>query len=200
MAYRTYTKADAIEADTTLEGAIKHNTRFADIKTWFPDSAAAAQHQSLLLNAALDGFTFSHIFRSNRVFEFDGSAPTAGQLMQFDGDGTVSAVSASLPTAYVEQTTNFNVSDNGRFACDTSGGAFNAALTSAVTSVDFEFILEPTDNADFETNAVTVTRFSTETIANDAANFVCDKNGQYHFKGNTSGNIDVFFKPVLRST
>ena len=88
--YRLYTKVDAINGESTLSGHKKHNQRFADIQSWFPVTTSAAQYEALLLDAAKTGYTFTPVLRSDVPLEHDDGNGTSGQVLQSDGDGTVS--------------------------------------------------------------------------------------------------------------
>jgi hypothetical protein len=88
--YRLYTKVDAINGESTLSGHKKHNQRFADIQSWFPVTTAAAQYEALLLDAAKTGYTFTPVLRSDVPLQHDAGNGTVGQVLQSDGDGTVS--------------------------------------------------------------------------------------------------------------
>lgn len=216
--YRTYSAVDAVNGESTFSAAKKHNARFADVQSWFPSTSGAAQYQAMLLGSGLTGFTFSHVLRSDAAVNLSGvgslangdmlyfngtnlvriAAGTSGQLLQSAGAASPTWVSSSLPSPYTEKTANFNVADNGRFACDTSGGAFNAVLTYASNSVDDEFIITPTPNSDFSINPVTIIRNGSEEIAGVAADFICDVNAEYHFRGDPGGNWSIDIKGVLR--
>lgn len=181
MAYREFSNNPILEGETTLSAANKTNTRFSDIQSWFPG-----------------GLTVGDMlyFDGTNLAKIDNG--TSGQLLQATGASAPAWTSISIPAAYLRKTANFNPADGGRYACDTSGGAFNCTINFATSSVDDEFIIVPTSNASFETNAVTIVRNGTEQIAGDTASFVCNINAEYHFRGNTTGNWDVDIRPLLR--
>lgn len=169
----------------------QHRTLYGDIKTHINTFNAG-------------GYTLPSNLANGDLLYFNGTtlvklaAGTAGQYLQANGAAAPTWVSLSIPAGYTKKTTNFNPADGGRYACDTSGGAFNCTINFASTSVDDEFIIAPTDNASFETNAVTVVRNASEQIGGAAASFVCNINAEYHFRGNTTGNWDVDIRPLLR--
>ena len=180
-AFRTFSNNPILEGETTLAAANKTNVRFADIQSWFPS-----------------GLTIGDLMYFDGTVFVKLAAGTAGQLLQANGAAAPTWVTSALPTAYSRKTANFAIADGGRYACDTSGGVFNGTIGFASTLVDDEFIIAPTSNASFETNALTVVRFGSEQIGGAAASFVCNINAEYHFRGNTSGNWDVDIRPLLR--
>lgn len=133
--YRTYSAIDAADGETTSAGHTKHNTRFSDIQSWFPVTTSASQYQALLLNSGKTGFTFNHVLRSDAALENDAGAGTSGQVLQSDGDGTVSWAS----------TTPLTDGDKGDITV--SGGGLTWSLDAGVV-----------DTAELATDAVTTAK------------------------------------------
>lgn len=78
--------------------------RYNDLKTHIntfnpagfvlPSAASAAQYKALLMDSGLVNFSFSHVWRSNVAINHDAGNGSSGQLLQSDGDGTTSWVTA----------------------------------------------------------------------------------------------------------
>jgi hypothetical protein len=96
--------------------------------------------------------TWSPVFRSNADFVFDGAVPSAGQLLRFDGDGTVSAVSISALTAPEVKTSNFTTAANGQFIVST--GVTTVTLHSPAGVGEQFFIMPNIGTVNFETAGV----------------------------------------------
>lgn len=219
---------DPTQTNNPLSDIENTESRLEELADYVNDSfpvpilnpSSASSYQALVANTSVPptGLVYQHVLRADGgvsltgvsslavgdVLYFNGTnfvrlaAGTAGYFLQANGAAAPSWVSTAIPTTYVRKTANFNIADGGRYAVDTSGGAINAVLVGATSSVDDEFIVTPTSNASFETNAVTVVRFGSEQIAGGAASFVCNINAEYHFRGNITGNWDVTIRPLLR--
>lgn len=88
--FRTYSKTDIIEGETTLSAAQKTNARFSDILSWFPTTAGAAQHMAMTFASGLTTFVYTHILRSDVALEHDDGVGVQYQALVSDGDNTTS--------------------------------------------------------------------------------------------------------------
>jgi hypothetical protein len=132
--FRSYSKPDVVQGETTLSAATKTNGRFADILSWFPAVSGGAQYQTMLLNALKTGFNFTHVFRSNVAINHDAGNGTAGQVLQSDGDGTTSW--ATVGTLTDGDKGDITVSSSGTvFTVDNSAITATKIASNAVTNV-----------------------------------------------------------------
>lgn len=88
--FRTYSKTDIIEGETTLSAARKTNDRFADILSWYPTTVGAAQHMVASFASGLTTFVYTHVLRSNVPLNHDAGNGSQYQALISDGDGTTS--------------------------------------------------------------------------------------------------------------
>lgn len=201
---------------TTLYGNIKdHFDSINALGLTLPTSvASAAQYDALLLNSGKTGFDFAKVIRSDASVSLTGAGSLAqGDILYFNGTvltrltkgttGQVLRAGASAPEyatlsvalAWTAQTGNFSIADKGRY--QVNGGQTGTLFVAS--SVDNEFYIKPAIGQNFETSSFTVARAGSESIANAAADFVCDINAEYHFVADASGNWDVSVSVIGRS-